>query len=198
MNIQQFLLTLNDCATLVADDCTFLGLVSSNQHDLNSICNPRGEYGSPHGFHSVRNPHGFYGGRHGFYSPYNPHSLTPPAIVYQGRIVLRVTKNSHYISANMVSLIDPDFLFGVLLAVGSYARTASSTTQLQGEAFSVHSSVIQFQQIEHPHTWYVRGNEMLNSQCYEDALAAFDRAIQLAPDFLNALFNRGLALLNLQ
>jgi hypothetical protein len=63
MNLQEFLLSINGCATLVASDGTFLGVVSSNQFDLNSICNPNGQYGSPHAFNSVRNQHSMYGGK---------------------------------------------------------------------------------------------------------------------------------------
>ena len=45
MNLQQFILTINGSAALMAADGTYLGLVSSNQYDRNSICNPHGKHG---------------------------------------------------------------------------------------------------------------------------------------------------------
>lgn len=217
MNLQEFLLAINGCATLVAADGTFLGVVSSNRYDFNSICNPHGQYGSFHSLNSVRNPHSWYGSPHGLNSAYNPHTISPPEIVYQGRVVLRVTKNTRLISD--VPLIDPDLLFGVLLGVDSYAQPARSTTQFQrmtsladyyvcqgtvldclgyyGDAIASYSQAFQTQ-LDNPNAWYVRGNELLNSQRYEEAITSYDRAIQLKPDISGAWHNRGLALLNLQ
>lgn len=216
---------MNGCATLVAADGTFLGVVSSAQHDLNSICNPHGQYGSRHGFYSVRNPHCFYGGRHGIYSPYNPYCVDAPAIVYQGRVVLRVlARNPYHASSYSVPLIDPDFLFGVLLSVGSYARPAATTTQFSGgfspdeipdelmepNEYSYADTQPYFTtgmpsygqpiqtQLDYSATWFDQGNELSDAQRYEEAIAAYNQAVQIKPQFPEAWYNRGNALSNLQ
>ncbi|WP_414545387.1 hypothetical protein [Nostoc sp. CCY0012] len=119
MSIQQFLTDINGIAQLWATDGQFLGLLSSNPYDTNSISNFHGIYGSPHGLYSIRNLHGMYGGEHGLYSPYNLHCINPPVIFYQNQAVLIVSKNT-YFQANGLPIVDPDFLVGV------YAQAVSS------------------------------------------------------------------------
>ena len=110
MNILEFLRAIEGQAQLWTHDGQFLGLLSSNRYDSNSICNPNGTYGSSYSVTSIRNPNGLYGSAWGIYSPYNPNSLHPPAIVYQGRVVGFVTRN-RYLCTNGVPIIDPDLLF---------------------------------------------------------------------------------------
>ena len=50
----------------------YLGNLSRNPYDPNSIANPYGTYGSPYSPNSINNPYGTYG------SPYSPHSATNP------------------------------------------------------------------------------------------------------------------------
>lgn len=57
---------------LVAPDGTFLGNLSSNPFDPNSVNNPYGIYGNPNSANSIKNPNGIYG------SPYSPNSVTNP------------------------------------------------------------------------------------------------------------------------
>lgn len=110
MNIIEFLRASNELGQLWINDGQFLGLLSSNEYEPNSICNPNGIYGSSYSVTSIRNPSGLYGSTWGIYSPYNPNSLCPPAIVYQGQVVGFVTKNRH-LCTNGLSTIDPDLLF---------------------------------------------------------------------------------------
>ena len=214
MNLQEFLLSINGYATLVASDGTFLGVVSSNQCDINSICHPHAQYGSPYGFKSVRNQHTMYGGSHGISSPYNPHCIQPPVIVYNGRVVLIVTRNTNLsfigVSSSAygwiqgVPLVDPDFLFAVYGCLG----TTTATTQFQGGHTPISSqpyftpgmpSYGQTQvQIDNPEAWFLQGNELLNSQRYEEAITSYDRAIQTKSDLVEVWYNRGVALMNLQ
>ena len=112
MSIQQFLAEIDGMAQLWSANGQFLGLLSSNQYDANSISNFHGIYGSPHGLYSIRNLYGMYGGEYGLYSPYNPYCLNPPIIFYQGQAVLMVTRNT-YVVANGLPIIDPDFLLGM-------------------------------------------------------------------------------------
>jgi hypothetical protein len=109
--VQAGSLTLKDIdglATLVADDGTFLGKVSSNKIDPDSICNSIGIYGSTISPTSVRNTISLYGSSISIDSAYNSITMSPPRITYGDRVLGYLTKNT--ILANG---IDPDVLFAV-------------------------------------------------------------------------------------
>ncbi len=110
MNILEFLRAINGLGQMCAADGQFLGVLSSNQCDPNSICNPNGSYGSSYSFTSIRNPSGMYGSTFGLYSPYNSYCLNPPAIFYQNQRILIVTRNPYAVT-NGIQVIDPDLLF---------------------------------------------------------------------------------------
>ncbi|HEY9800286.1 MAG TPA: hypothetical protein V6D25_08000 [Leptolyngbyaceae cyanobacterium] len=109
MTMLEFLTAINGAGQLWAGNGQFLGLLSSNRYDVNSISNPHGMYGSQHGLYSISNQYGMYGGQHGLYSPYNSYCLNPPIIFYQQQAVLMVTRNS-YVQTNGLQVIDPDLL----------------------------------------------------------------------------------------
>ncbi|PMB48087.1 hypothetical protein CEN40_07615 [Fischerella thermalis CCMEE 5205] len=117
MSIPQLLTAINGIAQLWPINEQFLGVLSSDRHDSNSISNFHGNYGSSYGTYSIRNPHGVYGGEHGTYSPYNPYCPNPPFVIYQNQAVLVVTRNP-YIETNGVPVLDPDFLLGVYAQLG--------------------------------------------------------------------------------
>lgn len=117
MNILEFLQAIDGLGQLWTNNGQFLGVLSSDQYDPNSICNPNGTYGSSYFVTSIHNPSGLYGSTWGINSPYNPNSLCPPAVVYQGRIVGFVTKN-HHLCTNGVPIIHPDLL------IAAYSSTA--------------------------------------------------------------------------
>ncbi|MBD2682193.1 MULTISPECIES: hypothetical protein [Nostoc] len=119
MSIPRFLTAINGIAQLWAADGQFLGLLSSDQSDPNSISNFYGNYGSSCGIYSIRNSAGLYGSESGIYSPYNTCCLNPPITFYQGQPVLMVTRNP-YVQTNGLPVIDPDFLLGV------YAQLSNS------------------------------------------------------------------------
>ncbi|TAF07969.1 MAG: hypothetical protein EAZ77_08040 [Nostocales cyanobacterium] len=123
MSILEFLIAINGMAQLWSADNVCLGLLSSNQHDPNSINNLHGIYGGYQGIYSIRNSVGMYGGVCGIHSPYNISCLNPPFVLYQGQPVLVVTRNA-YFQTNGIPVIDPDFLLGV------YAQLASSPQML--------------------------------------------------------------------
>ncbi|AUT03906.1 hypothetical protein CLI64_27915 [Nostoc sp. CENA543] len=112
MSIIDFLISMNGVAQLWASDGQFLGTLSSNLYDPNSISNPHGMYGSSQGIYSIRNSYGLYGGLYGVHSPYNNYCINPPIILYQGQPVLMVTKNS-YVMSNGLPVVDPDLLLGL-------------------------------------------------------------------------------------
>lgn len=62
----------------------YLGNLSSNKYDINSVSNPYGPYGSKHSLDSINNPHGQYGSRYSQDSPNNPYATNAPAIIAPG------------------------------------------------------------------------------------------------------------------
>lgn len=66
---------------LIGADGRYLGRLSANPYDPESVSNPYGRYGSPYSPDSIHNPYGQYG------SPYSPHSATNPYATDPPRIV---------------------------------------------------------------------------------------------------------------
>jgi len=95
-------------ATLLANEGTYLGKVSSNPFESESICNEFGTYGSEFASKSVRNEFGSYGSPFASQSAYNEFTSTPPRIIYQGGVVGYLTKNEFLRGA-----LDPDLLFAL-------------------------------------------------------------------------------------
>jgi hypothetical protein len=95
-------------ATLLANDGTYLGKVSSNQFEYESICNNFGPYGNPFAYVSIRNTFGPYGNPYSSTSIRNQFTSTPPGIFYEGSIVAYLTKNKSVRGA-----LDPDLLFAL-------------------------------------------------------------------------------------
>lgn len=58
----------------------YLGNLSSNPYDANSVSNPYGRYGSEYSSDSINNPYGKYGSRYSNDSPNNPYATNPPSI----------------------------------------------------------------------------------------------------------------------
>jgi hypothetical protein len=117
MSILDFLVSINGAGQLWAADGQFLGVLSSDRYDSNSINNIDGMYGSRYGTYSISNPCGVYGGTYGMYSPHNSYCLNPPFVIYQGQAVLFLSKNPNF-QANGVLVIDPDFVVSVYAQLG--------------------------------------------------------------------------------
>ncbi len=98
--------SLDGRATLLAADGTYLGIISSNQYQHESVCNSYGPHGSPYRQKSVRNEYGIYGSEYFSGSIYNPYTSSPPRIYLNGKKIGYLTKNSFLSGA-----IDPDILF---------------------------------------------------------------------------------------
>ena len=77
--------------TIVGEDGTYLGVLSSNKYDPNSVSNPYGKYGSKYSPTSINNPYNAYG------SPYSPLSATNP---YTSQAPKIVNPNLGRLSAN--------------------------------------------------------------------------------------------------
>jgi hypothetical protein len=59
----------------------YLGKLSANPYDQDSVSNPYGKYGSPYSQNSINNPYGTYGSPYSSYSATNPYTTTAPIIV---------------------------------------------------------------------------------------------------------------------
>ncbi len=69
---------------LYSSNGQYLGKVSSNQYDPNSISNPYGRYGSQYSPQSVNNPYGQYGSRYSSQGANNPYATNAPIIIGDG------------------------------------------------------------------------------------------------------------------
>ena len=65
---------------VVSPNGQYLGNLSNNQYDPNSISNPYGQYGSPYSPNSVNNPYGQYGSPYSPDSANNPYATNPPRV----------------------------------------------------------------------------------------------------------------------
>ena len=71
-------------AAIFGQDGQFLGLLSPNRADQNSVCNEYGPYGNMGSWSSVRNAYSQYGSPNNYamMSAYNPYATTPPVVCY--------------------------------------------------------------------------------------------------------------------
>ena len=80
-------------ATIVANDGAFLGKITVNSIDPESITNPIGIYGSAISALSILNQIGQYGSEISSKSSFNPITSTPPRILMSGQFVAYLTAN---------------------------------------------------------------------------------------------------------
>ena len=97
---------------LLANDGQFLGKLSLNQFDAESISNSYGLFGSQYSATSIFNKYGNYGSQYSALSPFNRFTSTPPMIYLKGRFFGYLTKNVYM----GPSSIDPDNLIFYLRA----------------------------------------------------------------------------------
>lgn len=71
-------------AVVFADDAKYLGKITANQFDSDSIGNPYGLYGSAYSTTSIFNQFGIYGSQFSSLSAFNPSAARPP-IIFVGR-----------------------------------------------------------------------------------------------------------------
>jgi len=65
---------------IIAADGTYLGKLSANPYDPQSVSNPYGKYGSPYSPTSIRNPYSQYGSAYSTMSPNNPYATRAPVL----------------------------------------------------------------------------------------------------------------------
>ena len=87
---------------IVANDGKYLGKLSLNQYDLESVLNPYGLYGSSYSITSISNEYSVYGSKFSSLSPFNPYTATPPKIYLKGVFWGYLTMNK-YLYANTIT-----------------------------------------------------------------------------------------------
>ena len=65
---------------IIAADGTYLGKLSANPYDPQSVSNPYGKYGSPYSPTSINNPYSKYGSAYSTMSPNNPFATKAPVL----------------------------------------------------------------------------------------------------------------------
>lgn len=88
---------------LLAADGNFIGKLTTNIYDVESICNQYGVYGSIYSARSIWNQYSQYGSQYALYSAYNPYTISPPEIYLRGRKCGYLTKNTYKFNH-----VDPD------------------------------------------------------------------------------------------
>jgi hypothetical protein len=94
--------TKSNTLSLYSDENTrvYLGKLTTNKYDSDSIFNEYGTYGSRYSSKSIWNEYGTYGGKYSSYSPFNKYSSSGPLIIDgNGYIIGRLTVNSYTIGA---------------------------------------------------------------------------------------------------
>ncbi|MEJ8304336.1 hypothetical protein [Saccharibacillus sacchari] len=77
------------------DGTEFLGTLSTNRYDSDSIFNKYGSYGSKYSSTSIWDPYGTYGSKYSIDSAFNKYSTSPPIIVYNGQVIAYVSVNKY-------------------------------------------------------------------------------------------------------
>lgn len=71
---------LADPPSLYSRDGKYLGNLSTNKYDPNSVSNPYGRYGSRYSPDSINNPYGVHGSKYSNESPNNPYATSAPRV----------------------------------------------------------------------------------------------------------------------
>ncbi len=118
------LISLDRQLELYAQNGHFLGLLSSDRCDPNSIINMR-TYGNKHNINSIHYEHGIYGGQYGLHSPYNRCCLYPPTIVFQQQHISLVSKNKHILDRDL-KILDPDVMIAIYINLSNNITSLNS------------------------------------------------------------------------
>lgn len=89
---------------LVANDGQFIGKLSLNRYDSESILNTYGLYGSSFSAKSIYNEYSVYGSRYSALSPFNPYTATPPKIYLRGSFWGLLTSNLYLYSRKITPM----------------------------------------------------------------------------------------------
>lgn len=98
-------LTQIERASLIADDGTYLGRISNNAFDSDSLANEYGRFGNPYSSVSIFNEYGRYGSQYSAQSPFNEYASDPPAVVKDGKVLGYLTANEFHAHAINVYVV---------------------------------------------------------------------------------------------
>lgn len=121
---------------LVAEDGQFLGKITDNPFDTDSILNQYSPYGSPYSSTSIFNPYSPYGSEYGAFSINNPYCGSPPKLFINGKIIGHVTTNRY-----LHDRIAPEaFIFALkndlpALLTGKIVESETRARQQRGGSF---------------------------------------------------------------
>ena len=90
-------------SSLIGGDGVFLGTVSKNRFDINSMGNQFGNYGSRYSQTSIFNSFSPYGNKFSPLSPFNSFSQTPPKFIKSSKLLGTLTVNQF-----IANRIDPE------------------------------------------------------------------------------------------
>jgi hypothetical protein len=96
----------NEESFLLSQDDQYLGKLTLNLFDIESIYNTLGNYGSRYSPTSIFNPYSNYGSPYSSLSPFNKYTNTPPLIYLHGKKHGYLSKNKYLQGV----IIDPDNL----------------------------------------------------------------------------------------
>lgn len=121
---------------LAAQDGQFLGKITDNQYDRDSILNEYGPYGSPYSNTTIFNEYSPYGSPYGQYSINNPYCSTPPKLVINDKLLGFVTKSQYVTNA----IPTEGFLYTLKndihsLLSGQIVQNQVQARQMSGDSF---------------------------------------------------------------
>ncbi len=121
---------------LIAQDNQYLGTITTQLYDTDSILNPYGPYGSKYSSTSIFNTYSAYGSRYGAYSVNNPYCQAPPKLFIRGSFKGVVSVNRY-----LPNRIPTEaFLYALkhnlnALLAGEIPTSSTEVRRLQGESF---------------------------------------------------------------
>lgn len=127
---------VEDGSYLVAEDGQYLGKITDNSYETDSILNQYGPYGSQYSNTSIFNPYSPYGSQYGAYSVNNPYCSVPPKLFINSRFMGHVTAN-RYVPNRIAS---EAFLYSLrnelpALLSGSIVESEAHARQLREESY---------------------------------------------------------------
>lgn len=121
---------------LIAQDDQFLGKITKNKYDNDSLLNKYGPYGSKYSSTSIFNPYSQYGSKYGSYSINNPYCSQPPKLFINGKFKDYVTTN-RFISAQIPTDTFLYYLNNDIenLLKGNFNKTIQELKSVRNESF---------------------------------------------------------------
>ena len=80
---------------IISQDGQYLGKLTTNKYDNDSIMNIYGPYGSKYSHTSLFNQYSKYGGQYGQFSPNNPYCTQPPKLFINGNFTAYISDNKY-------------------------------------------------------------------------------------------------------